>query len=124
MAGFGSVPGAPPSGIQVEESLPDPSRALEDIRDRYCLPTVNVPTGFSLGALIAQRYDYRNQKMNALLVTVTSGTVYGYFGGCRPSPTSSLALPSCLDRKRFRCRRATGISSPSRSRRGLPSSAV
>ncbi len=80
MAGFGSVPGAPPSGIEVPESLPDPSRALEDIRDRYCLPTVNVPTGFSLGPLIAQRYDYRNQNLNALLITVTSGVLYGYFG--------------------------------------------
>ncbi len=80
MAGFGSVGGAPQSGITLPENVPNINDDMHAIRERYVLPTVNNPQTFSLAANRAMRFDLRMQTLNALLITVQSGVLFGYFG--------------------------------------------
>ena len=85
--GFGSSgrPGMPQGvEIQVGPQIPPEELTadhLEAIRKRYCQPPTLLPQPF--GTLAANQgtvLRLQNQKVNALLVTVTTGLVFGYFG--------------------------------------------
>lgn len=76
---YGAVPG-PDEGIGVPTSPPDFNDDIHAIRERYVIPKINTPLADTYGAFIAKRFDARNQKINAMLVSVRSGTLFGYFG--------------------------------------------
>lgn len=79
--GFGTQPpGRGPRGLRADQPPPDQSDDIHAIRVRYCGPKTLSPQTFSFAANQGARYDLTSTPLNAIVLTVATGQVNGYFG--------------------------------------------
>lgn len=66
---------------------------LKEIRDRYVQPGTLDTRPFDLGANEGLRINMTPAPVNALLITVISGTIFGYFGDYSSQFNRAPAIP-------------------------------
>jgi hypothetical protein len=104
MRGFGALPGVfGDQGVSPAQAVSqgDANKAIEEIRDRYCVPNVEQPNPFNLTATTTpatafQRYDLSQTPHNSFIISLESGSVRVYFGdfGGDVSSTGHLTVPA------------------------------
>ena len=81
MPGFGTQPpGLGPKGFRADQPPPVQSDDIHRIAERYCGPATLSPQVFSFAANQGQVFQAIGTKINAFILTVATGTVFGYFG--------------------------------------------
>ena len=79
-AAFGTGPAVEGLIAPTPPTPEDAIDALKEIAEKYCIPPLVQPRTFSLTALQAQKFDFFQSKVNALVITVTTGLVYVFLG--------------------------------------------
>jgi hypothetical protein len=91
--GFGNDPISKlPRGMRADQPPPNTGDDMHAIRKRYVGPKTLSPQIFSFAANAGQRFDLTGTPVNAVILTIVSGQVNGYFSDCS-SQFGRAALP-------------------------------